>query len=73
MMWSIVVERSISGRTWNVVGVATGDGKPETREILEGGFFAHAVAEGCRQWWEQQCLQAEAEQAERKAGWDPNP
>jgi hypothetical protein len=73
MTWTIIVEPSESGRTWNVVGVATADDGTQTRELLEGGFFARLAADNSREEWERDCRQAEVETAERKAGWDPNP
>ena len=65
--WEIVVKPQ--GRTWGVFGRVPD--RPD--ELLEGGFFDRGYAELARESWERQCLQDEVEQAERKAGWDPNP
>ncbi len=66
MSWSIVVKPT--GRTFSIFGMVDGE-----EELLEGGFFDPAVAEEARASWERECLQSEVEDAERKAGWDPNP
>jgi hypothetical protein len=65
--WSIVVKKT--GRTYGVYGRIAG--QPD--DLIEGGFFSKAVAETARDNWERECVQNEVEDAERHAGWDPNP
>ena len=64
--WKVVVKQT--GRSFGVYGVVPG--QPD--ELLEGGFFSRAYAEMARDTWERECRQSEVEDAERKAGWDPN-
>lgn len=62
------VEVRPQGKRWGVYGVVEVDGT-RTSQLVEGGFFQRAAAERCAREY----LGAIAEEAERKAGWDPNP
>jgi len=62
--WKLVVKKT--GRTWGVFDEVSGD-------LVEGGFFRRSAAEQSLRDWEKQLSQETAEDAERAAGWDPNP
>lgn len=63
-MTELLIVKSATGRQFDIVAVV--DGK---MVIVEGGFFSRQSAEHSRR-----ALFAEqARDAERKAGWDPNP
>lgn len=64
-MTEILVMRQPGRRTFDVVAVV--DGKVQA--IIEGGFFSRARAERCKR----AVLAEQARDAERAAGWDPNP
>jgi hypothetical protein len=59
-MYDLIVKRQ--GNRWGIFDRNTG-------ELIEGGFFDRRAAEAVRQDW----LNEQVRQAERKAGWDPNP
>lgn len=71
MEYTITVRQTsgpASGGRWGVFGVTA-----QGAELIEGGFFQRAAADRARARWERECLQSDVEDAERRAGWDPNP
>ena len=73
-MKGYAIEVRKTGRTFGVFGITfTGDGGELSAELIEGGFFTRPAADACREQWERECVQSEVEDAERRAGWDPNP
>ena len=65
MQINIVVRRQPGSNQWGVYNAPEG----ETPELIEGGFFDKGAADDCARDVLQSCI----EDAERKAGWDPNP
>jgi hypothetical protein len=68
--WRIVVRPK--GAWFLVVGVAIREDGTTTEDVLER-FQDRERAAAARDRWERDCLTAEVEDAERRAGWDPNP